>query len=57
MHIKKWGGTCIAVDAIPHDQVSKYGVINPQKREGSIIQMSGMVEKPNPDISPLKFKR
>ena len=31
---KKVGGNVIAVDAIPHDQVSKYGVINPQKREG-----------------------
>jgi UTP--glucose-1-phosphate uridylyltransferase len=53
---KKVGGNVIAVDAIPHDQVSKYGVINPQKREGDIIQMSGMVEKPNPDSAPSNLK-
>jgi UTP--glucose-1-phosphate uridylyltransferase len=53
---KKVGGNVIAVDAIPHDQVSKYGVINPQKREGNIIQMSGMVEKPNPNSAPSNLK-
>jgi len=53
---KKVGGNVIAVDAIPHDQVSKYGVINPQKREGNIIQMSGMVEKPNPNLAPSNLK-
>ena len=53
---KKVGGNIIAVDAIPHDQVSKYGVINPQKREGDIIQMSGMVEKPSPAIAPSNLK-
>ncbi|MDG1126986.1 MAG: UTP--glucose-1-phosphate uridylyltransferase GalU [Hellea sp.] len=53
---KKVGGNVIAVDAIPHDQVSKYGVINPQKREGDIIQMSGMVEKPNPESAPSNLK-
>ena len=53
---KKVGGNIVAVDAIPNDQVSKYGVINPQKREGNIIQMSGMVEKPNPTIAPSNLK-
>ena len=53
---KKVGGNIVAVDAIPHDQVSKYGVINPQKREGNIIQMSGMVEKPSPAIAPSNLK-
>ena len=53
---KKVGGNIVAVDAIPHDQVSKYGVINPQKREGNIIQMSGMVEKPNPNSAPSNLK-
>jgi len=53
---KKVGGNVIAVDAIPHDQVSKYGVINPQKREGNIIEMSGMVEKPNPNSAPSNLK-
>jgi len=53
---KKVGGNIVAVDAIPNDQVSKYGVINPQKREGNIIQMSGMVEKPSPIIAPSNLK-
>ena len=53
---KKVGGNIVAVDAIPHDQVSKYGVINPQKREGNIIQMSGMVEKPSPTTAPSNLK-
>jgi UTP--glucose-1-phosphate uridylyltransferase len=40
------GGNVIAVDPVPEDRVSLYGVINPQSREGRLIGMSGMVEKP-----------
>jgi UTP--glucose-1-phosphate uridylyltransferase len=40
------GGNMIAVDPVPEARVSSYGVIAPVKREGRLIEMSGMVEKP-----------
>jgi len=53
---EKVGSNIIAGDSIPNEQVSKYGVISPQKRDGSIIHISGMVEKPNPASAPSNLK-
>ncbi|WP_353256984.1 UTP--glucose-1-phosphate uridylyltransferase GalU [Hyphomonas sp.] len=43
---EKVGGNIIAVDPVPQDRVSAYGVIAPKSRDGRLISMSGMVEKP-----------
>ncbi|MEL6956249.1 MAG: UTP--glucose-1-phosphate uridylyltransferase, partial [Pseudomonadota bacterium] len=50
------GGNIIAVDAVPEDEVSKYGVIAPTSREGNLIKMSGMVEKPAREDAPSNLK-
>jgi UTP--glucose-1-phosphate uridylyltransferase len=42
----KVGGNVIAVDPVPEERVSAYGVIAPKSRDGRVIAMSGMVEKP-----------
>ena len=52
----KVGGNVIAVDAVPQDRVSSYGVIAPKSREGRLIEMSGMVEKPPMDEAPSNLK-
>ena len=49
---EKVGGNVIAVDAVPEDEVSKYGVIAPVTRDGRIIEMSAMVEKPPREEAP-----
>ena len=46
----------LAVDAVPESEVSKYGVIAPSERDGSIIKMSGMVEKPARQDAPSNLK-
>ena len=46
------GGNIIAVDAVPEEEVSKYGVIHPKHRDGRIIEMNGMVEKPAREEAP-----
>ncbi len=47
------GGNMIAVDPVPQDRVSSYGVIAPKgETEGRLIRMSGMVEKPPRDQAP-----
>lgn len=51
------GGNLIAVDEIPKDQVSSYGVIEPKGDvNAAIIEMSGMVEKPVPANAPSNLK-
>ncbi len=52
------GGNIIAVDAVPKERVSSYGVIAPKSRkEGSrLIEMAGMVEKPPVDEAPSNLK-
>jgi UTP--glucose-1-phosphate uridylyltransferase len=48
----KVGGNIIAVDPVPEDRVSSYGVIAPKLRDGRLIAMSGMVEKPTRESAP-----
>ncbi|MEL7130400.1 MAG: UTP--glucose-1-phosphate uridylyltransferase GalU [Pseudomonadota bacterium] len=52
----KTGGNVLAVDAVPNNEVSKYGVIAPKSRSGQLIEMSGMVEKPPIDEAPSNLK-
>ncbi len=46
------GGNIIAVDPVPADRVSLYGVIDPEGRDGRLIRMRGMVEKPPAASAP-----
>lgn len=46
----KVGGNIIAVE--PTDDPSQYGVIDPESRDGRIIKMKGMVEKPKRELAP-----
>ncbi|WP_017930075.1 UTP--glucose-1-phosphate uridylyltransferase GalU [Robiginitomaculum antarcticum] len=54
------GGNIIAVDAVPVERVSSYGVIAPmsgkEARDGKLIKMSGMVEKPAQADAPSNLK-
>ena len=50
------GGNIIAVDAVPEERVSSYGVIAPKSRDGRLIEMSGMVEKPPVSEAPSNLK-
>jgi len=52
----KVGGNIIAVDAVPEERVSSYGVIAPKSRDGRLIEMSGMVEKPPVSEAPSNLK-
>lgn len=50
------GGNIIAVDPVPEERVSSYGVIAPKSRDGNVIQMAGMVEKPERSQAPSNLK-
>jgi len=46
------GGNIIAVDPVPEARVSSYGVISPVERQGRLVKMQGMVEKPPAGTAP-----
>ncbi|KDA01100.1 UTP--glucose-1-phosphate uridylyltransferase GalU [Hyphomonas oceanitis] len=50
------GGNIVAVDPVPMERVSSYGVIAPESRDGRLIKMSGMVEKPPMESAPSNLK-
>ncbi len=52
----KVGGNIIAVDQVPEERVSSYGVISPKSRDGRVIEMTGMVEKPSREDAPSNLK-
>ncbi len=40
------GGNVIGVEQVPHELTHKYGIVDPEARDGRRIRMKGMVEKP-----------
>ena len=46
------GGNLISVLEVPRDQVSSYGVIAPGAQDGSLTEVTGLVEKPSVADAP-----
>ncbi|MDO1559000.1 UTP--glucose-1-phosphate uridylyltransferase GalU [Brevundimonas sp. 2R-24] len=46
------GGNVIGVEAVPESETHKYGVVDSERREGRMIAMRGMVEKPPQGTAP-----
>jgi UTP--glucose-1-phosphate uridylyltransferase len=46
------GGNLISVLEVPREEVSSYGVIAPGERNGTLTEVTGLVEKPKADEAP-----
>jgi UTP--glucose-1-phosphate uridylyltransferase len=46
------GGNMIAVMDVPKSETSSYGIITPGKDHGQLIDVAGLVEKPDPEDAP-----
>lgn len=46
------GGNIVAAMSVPENQIGSYGVIDPGRVNGGLIEMQGMVEKPAADVAP-----
>jgi len=46
------GGNVIGVEAVPESETHKYGIVDPEARDGRRITMKGMVEKPTQGTAP-----
>lgn len=49
---EKTGANIIGVEPVPESEAHKYGVIAPGERDGRLIAMTGMVEKPPKGTAP-----
>lgn len=45
----------VALMEVPSADVSKYGVVKPGNRVGNVIEIEGLIEKPNPEDAPSNF--
>jgi UTP--glucose-1-phosphate uridylyltransferase len=49
------GGIIVAAEEKPRDEVKRYGVVAPGAVRGTITEVKGMVEKPNPADAPSRL--
>ncbi len=49
---KRTGGNVISVLDVPREQTHRYGIVATGKDDGSLAEVTGMVEKPKPDAAP-----
>lgn len=49
------GGNLIAVMEVPAEHTARYGVIDPGKAEGRLVEVRGLVEKPKPEAAPSRL--
>jgi UTP--glucose-1-phosphate uridylyltransferase len=46
------GGCIVAVTEVPHDQTSRYGILDIESDDGRLVSVRGLVEKPKPEDAP-----
>ena len=46
------GGNVVLTEEVPRERTASYGVITPGKRRGSAVEVTGLVEKPQPADAP-----
>jgi UTP--glucose-1-phosphate uridylyltransferase len=48
----RYGRSVIALQEVPHDEISSYGCAEPEWVEGDLVQVKSIVEKPKPETAP-----
>ena len=46
------GGCVVAVTEVPHEQTSRYGILDIGADDGRMVEVKGLVEKPKPEDAP-----
>lgn len=49
------GGNVVAVMEVPPEQTSRYGVLDPGDDDGRLVEVRGLVEKPDPAKAPSRL--
>ncbi|MHA1113345.1 MAG: UTP--glucose-1-phosphate uridylyltransferase, partial [Alphaproteobacteria bacterium] len=48
----KTGGNLVAVEDVPREQTSRYGILDPGAEADNLVEVRGLVEKPDPAEAP-----
>ena len=46
------GGNVVAVEDVPRSETNRYGILDIDKDDGTIVSAKGLVEKPEPHLAP-----
>lgn len=46
------GGNVVAVTEVPREQTNRYGIVATGRDDGRLVEVTGLVEKPDPDEAP-----
>ncbi|GEL63895.1 UTP--glucose-1-phosphate uridylyltransferase [Kozakia baliensis] len=46
------GGNVVAVTEVPREQTNRYGILDVGKDDGKLVEVTGLVEKPDPKDAP-----
>lgn len=49
---QRTGGNVVAVENVPRDQTNKYGILDIGREDGTLVEVKGLVEKPDPKVAP-----
>jgi len=49
---ERYGCSVIAVEPVPPEKTSAYGIVDPQQVEGRVFEVLSLIEKPNPEEAP-----
>jgi UTP--glucose-1-phosphate uridylyltransferase len=49
------GGNLVAVEEVAQDQTNRYGVLDPVSDDGRLVEIRGLVEKPDPAAAPSRL--
>lgn len=49
---KETEGSVVAVVEVPRDQTNKYGILKTGTDDGKMVEVTGLVEKPKPEVAP-----
>lgn len=49
---EKTGGNVVAVEHVPREQTSRYGILDIGATDGPLVEIKGLVEKPDPADAP-----
>ena len=49
------GGNVVAIEEVPLEKTSSYGIIDVAGQENNVLEIKGLVEKPKPEDAPSNF--
>src|SRR5205085_8705260 len=52
---ERLGGSVLAVQEVPLDQVKRYGIVAGERVEDGLVKVDRMVEKPKPEAAPSRL--